>query len=200
MTEKQTVMEDSPEAASIQTVTGWVSRTGRFWGNDERMARFDGSTHRRCECGAVIEQRSYCRACHDRKQVERWQAMPEVEWDGTAMLYSQVADHYFRDEQELADYCADSEDPCTPDDLRLIICTPNYLREVDLCEDNGEEMPEDGDESCFTTAVQVALEMLNKAIRESRTPEQAISWSPGKTKPKAGSIDITDELEALVSE
>ena len=61
-------------------------------------------------------------------------------------------------------------------------------------------MPEDGDESCFTTDVQVALEALNKAIRESRTPEQAISWSPGKTKPKTGSIDITDELEALVSE
>ena len=47
---------------------------------------------------------------------------------------------------------------------------------------------------------QEALEVLNKAIRESRTPEQAISWSPGKTKPKAGSIDITDDLSALVSE
>ena len=47
MAEKQIIMEDSPEAASIQTVTGWVSRTGRFWGNDERMARFDGSTHNR---------------------------------------------------------------------------------------------------------------------------------------------------------
>ena len=29
---------DSSEAASIQTVTGWVSRSGRFWGNDEHMA------------------------------------------------------------------------------------------------------------------------------------------------------------------
>ena len=200
MTEKQTVMEDSPEAASIQTVTGWVSRTGRFWGNDERMARFDGSTHKRCECGAVIEQRSYCRTCSDRKEIERWNAMPEVEWDGSAYLYSQVADQYFRDEQEIADYCADSEEPCTPDDLRLVICTPNYPSEVDLCEQNSDVIPEDGDESCFSTDVQVALEALNKAIRESRTPEQAISWSPGKTKPKTGSIDITDDLSALVSE
>lgn len=31
---------DSSEAASIQTVTGWVSRSGRFWGNDEQMERF----------------------------------------------------------------------------------------------------------------------------------------------------------------
>ena len=188
MTEKLVIMEDSPEAASIKTVTGWVSRTGHFWGNDERMARYDGSTHKRCECGEIIEQRSYCRKCSDRKEVERWQAMPEVEWDGAAYLYSQTADQYFRDEQEIADYCADADEPCTPDDLHLVICTPNYLREVDLCEDNSEEMPEDGDESYFTAEVQEALEALNKAIRESRTPAQAISWSPGKTKPKAGSI------------
>ena len=37
MAEKPIIMEDSPEAASIKTVTGWVSRTGRFWGNDERL-------------------------------------------------------------------------------------------------------------------------------------------------------------------
>ena len=47
MAEKPIIMEDSPEAASIKTVTGWVSRTGRFCGDDERMARFDGSTHNR---------------------------------------------------------------------------------------------------------------------------------------------------------
>lgn len=198
MTEKLVIMEDSPEAASIKTVTGWVSRTGHFWGDDERMARYDGSTHKRCECGEIIEQRSYCRKCSDRKEVERWQAMPEAEWNGSDYLYSQTADQYFRDEQEIADYCADCDEPCTPDDLRLVICTPNYLREVDLCEYNSEEMPEDGDESCFTEDVQEALEALNKAIRESRTPAQAISWSPGKTKPKAGSIDISEELAALV--
>ena len=30
---------DSAEAASIQTVTGWVSRSRRFWGDDEHMAQ-----------------------------------------------------------------------------------------------------------------------------------------------------------------
>lgn len=86
MTDKKIIMEDSPEAASIKTVTGWVSSTGRFWGDDERMARFDGSTHKRCDCGAVIAHRSYCRACSDRKEAEKWEAMPEAEWDGVAML------------------------------------------------------------------------------------------------------------------
>ena len=191
MSEEKIILEDSPEAASIQTVTGWVSRTGIFWGKNEAMARFEGSTHKRCACGAIVPRRSYCAHCSEKREIERWRAMPEVEWDGEAMLYSQAADLYFSDLQEIEDHCADSDEPCTPDDLRLIICAPNYLREVDLCEDNSEALPEDGDESCFPVAVQEALEALNKAICESRTPAQAISWSPGNKRPTAGSIDVS---------
>ena len=43
MTE-QIIAYDSAEAASIQTVSGWVSRAGRFFGNDEHMARHDVTT------------------------------------------------------------------------------------------------------------------------------------------------------------
>jgi hypothetical protein len=43
------VMMDSDEAASIQTVTGWVDRHGRFWGKDEHQARWCGATHRKCK-------------------------------------------------------------------------------------------------------------------------------------------------------
>jgi len=46
---------DSAEAASIQTVTGWVSRSGRFWGNDEHMARYDGCTHRKCDARLTLK-------------------------------------------------------------------------------------------------------------------------------------------------
>ena len=43
------VMMDSDKAASIQTVTGWVDRQGRFWGKDEHQARWCGATHRKCK-------------------------------------------------------------------------------------------------------------------------------------------------------
>jgi hypothetical protein len=49
MPEEKVVMYESSEAASIQTVTGWVGADGRFWGNDEHMARYCGATHRHCE-------------------------------------------------------------------------------------------------------------------------------------------------------
>lgn len=51
MTDKKRILYDSPEAASVQTVTGWVSSRGMFCGNDEHMARHHGSTHRVCEKG-----------------------------------------------------------------------------------------------------------------------------------------------------
>jgi hypothetical protein len=37
MKTEKIVMMDSDEAASIQTVTGWVDRQGRFWGGDEHQ-------------------------------------------------------------------------------------------------------------------------------------------------------------------
>ncbi|HAT6800607.1 TPA: hypothetical protein JAN03_00980 [Citrobacter freundii] len=49
MKTEKIVMMDSDEAASIQTVTGWVDRHGRFWGGDEHQARWCGATHRKCK-------------------------------------------------------------------------------------------------------------------------------------------------------
>ena len=49
MADKSVIMYDSPEAASIKTITGWVSSAGRFWGDNEHMARYDGSTHMKCK-------------------------------------------------------------------------------------------------------------------------------------------------------
>ena len=35
--QKQIIMFDSPEAASLQTLTGWVTADGRFYGQDETL-------------------------------------------------------------------------------------------------------------------------------------------------------------------
>ncbi len=52
MSTEQIVLNTSDEAASIKTVTGWIDRYGRFWGDYERIARYSGCTHVACsECG-----------------------------------------------------------------------------------------------------------------------------------------------------
>jgi len=68
------IMFDSNEAANFQTgLSGWVSRQGHYWGNDERAARYDGCTHTHCEdCREPVDRgRLICLPCHEIRQIKR---------------------------------------------------------------------------------------------------------------------------------
>lgn len=169
---EQIVMNSSDEAAELKTVTGWVSRLGHFYGNDERLARWDGCTHVACNvCGAAVEKsRTMCRACCTAKEIERYNALPKVEWDGETPLYSEVSDEYFFDRQALDDKLYD--DGVTAESLRLVICTPNYPREIDY-DHWYDDLPEEGD---LPDDIAGAVAALNEVIKKSAP----LSWSPGK--------------------
>lgn len=124
------ILDTSNEAASNQKITGWVCRTGHFWGCDERMARYSGATHLTCNCGQVYPKSSYCEPCHEQKRHERYLALPKATWDGVAMLYSDKYDAYFNDTEEVEQFCRTRKIKLT--DLDLIICQPNYARPIDL--------------------------------------------------------------------
>ena len=50
ITKQVIIMEESPEAAEYRTdISGWVSCNGNYYGKDERMARYDGATHKEWE-------------------------------------------------------------------------------------------------------------------------------------------------------
>lgn len=76
------VMMDSDEAASIRTLTGWVDRQGRFWGNDEYQARWCGATHRKCknkpEEHPIHSTHGYCEECHRESRQAKFAEM-EIE-------------------------------------------------------------------------------------------------------------------------
>ena len=130
MSEPEVIMMDSDEAASLQQVTGWVSRQGRFFGKEERTARWDGCTHRACEdCGAVIEK-GYCTcsSCRSKKDLAYYLARPRKPWDGKTMLYSLAADKYYHSLEEAED---DLEEHDSLEDLRLVICEPIYLHPLE---------------------------------------------------------------------
>lgn len=182
MNETKIVLYDSDEAASFRTnISGWVSRQGRFYGEQyqaEHLARRDGCTHIKCDCGELIEKRWIrCKACRDAKALKSYNNAPEKEWDGKAMLYSPVTDTYYSspDEPWEDDEFDENANPM------LYICEPNTLCTVD--ESNlgiDDILPEDASyEDCVPEDVKEAIDNLNKAIREN---QQAISWSPGKYK------------------
>ena len=171
--QNKVIMFDSEEAAQHQTgLTGWVSRQGHYWGNDERAARYDGCTHTRCEdCREPVDRgRLICPQCHEIRQIKRYTAIPKEEWNEVGMLYSDAYDKYFSSWEEIEGYCEDEE--ISIDKLRLIICEPQYLPLIS--DDYGcDELAEDGE---LPDSVIQAIEDFNKAIKVVG----AVSWMPGK--------------------
>lgn len=172
-TDTKVVLFDSNEAAHFQTgLSGWVSRHGHYWGNDERAARYDGCTHTHCEdCGEPVDRgRLICPQCHENRQIMRYTAMPKEKWNEEGMLYSDAIDKYFSSWGEIKDYREDNG--IGINQLRLIICEPNCLPLIS--DDYGcDELAEDGE---LPDSVEQAIEDFNKVIKAAGP----VSWEPGK--------------------
>jgi len=180
MREETVVMYDSPEAATFVTgISGWKSRDGFFWGKDEHMARYSGSTHKKCdECGRVYSKHSYCDFCHEKKETEKYYALPVVEWDEETPIYDDSSDEYYFDKESLMEDMywkleEANKQGCEPE-IRLLLCDPVHLHllESDIWED---ELPEDGE---LSGEVSDALDALNAVIK-AQPPS---SWYPGKKR------------------
>lgn len=175
MKEETTVHYDSPEAASVQTVTGWVSRGGRFWGDNEHMARWDGCTHVVCEGCSSPSKKPYthCEACRRKKEAERFAAFPHKPWDGSTPVSTQFGDDIFWDMGDLMDYCDDNGIRSEEDlkSLRLVHCSPETLRPVDESYWT-DELPEDIND--LPDEVYEALDALNEACKNAGT----VMWFP----------------------
>lgn len=170
--DQKIVMRDSDEAAKQVTVTGWVSRNSRFYGEFEDLARYDGCTHVKCSrCDKPCEKGwTACSDCRDIKDREKYDAMPKARWDGVQMI--SAGDDYYYDLESFLEHCED--EGVEPADLLPLLCEPNYAREVEpdfWC----DELAEDGE---LPAELEAALEALNTVIRQHRF---VLSWSPGKT-------------------
>lgn len=174
--EKQNILRDSPEAASIQTVTGWVSSTGRFYGADEHLARYDGATHTKCEKNPehpIYKINGYCESCWAEKQQALYEAMPAEPYNGDACAVFNT-DQYFWEENEILEYCVDRG--INPADLQLVHCVPTYARQIDGKDYFSDDLPEDGE---LPQVLHDAFAALNKIIGHKK---HVLSWSQGKTK------------------
>lgn len=168
---KPVVLPSDANAATYRTdIKGWVSRHGRFYGNDERTARYDGSTHGVCSCGAVTKKsRLFCPSCEDKRDLERWLALPVVEWDGMTPLCED--DTYFFSYDDVISHC--DSNLVNPSDLRLVLCKPNYAAHLDASYWEGD-LAEDRD---VPEWLEKAIEAFNEVIAAQREP---LSWSAGK--------------------
>lgn len=167
------VMYDSPEAAYRKTVTGWVSRHGQFWGDNEHMARYNGCTHTKCNCGNKTKRgRSKCPVCEVFAKNKRYHNLPFKEWDHKTPLALYNDDVFFFDEDAIIDYLDEYE--LNPEDLQLVYCRPEYLSEIDG-DYWTDSLPEDGD---FTKEFKDKLNEFNRFINK----QGPVSWFHDKYK------------------
>lgn len=179
MKEQKIIMRESPEAASIQTVTGWMSSNGHFYGNDESTARYDGCTHQLCHgCGEVIAKSNYFCKCSDKRSQEKFDAMSEEPWDGESPIYSDWLDKYIFD-GDIESLLDDQAEGTAMEDLRLIHCVPVYLHQIDTDVWEDELRTED-DSAEVPSAVDEALEKLNEAIKNAGP----VAWQAGNKRVK----------------
>jgi hypothetical protein len=121
MTDK-IILIDSDEAATYMTnIKGWVSSLGNYFGGNERIARYDGCTHKYCEiCGSVINKNglTICNACRHEKSVNRYNDMPKMEWSEDSPLYSDAFDVFLFDKDSVYDFIDYHPIEIAPEDMR----------------------------------------------------------------------------------
>ncbi len=171
--DEKPILNTDPDAAQLRTVTGWVSRQGHFYGDNERTARWDGCTHIVCDCG-VATPKGYtkCESCRRKADDARYQAFPLVDWDGN-MFCTFDDDRFFSDEDDFLDYCA--RDDIDPADVQLVACESQGLSEVEP-DYWSDQLPEDGE---LPGALQDALDVFNAAVRE-QNKKPSIWWAVDK--------------------
>ena len=166
------VLFSSDEAAEFKTVTGWVSRNGKFFGDHEESARYDGCTHRKCnECGGYANKWHFkCKTCRDKEKDESYFNLPYEKWDRISPLFLWNSEDVFFDMDELEDFL--HENNLQLSELKLMTSTPNYMPTVDL-DHFGDMLPEDGD---YPEELVKRLDEFNKFIQNHKP----ISWSMSK--------------------
>ncbi len=168
--DEKPVLNTDPDAAQRRTVTGWVSRQGHFYGDNEQLARWDGCTHIVCACGtATPKGYTKCEACRTKAADARYLAMPLVEWDNR-MFCIFDDDRFFGSEEEFVEWCEDEElDPAA---VQLVACESRGLNEVDP-DYWSDELPEDGE---LPGALQDALDVFNAAVRK-QNKKPSVWWA-----------------------
>lgn len=175
MADEEMILDTDDRAAKRMTITGWVSRDGRFYGDDERIARYAGCTHRACEDCGQPARKSWlvCDSCRSKREWARWREYPEKPWDGLGALFADAFDEYFFDLDCLYEFCYDNE--VTPDELRLVHCQGQYAPLLDenyLC----DVLPED--EYDIPRELADAMEAFNAVARKAGP----LSYYPAKVR------------------
>lgn len=184
---KEIVLDTDEGLVEYRTdIKGWVGKNGRFYGENKNMGISDNSTHKTCSEGHVYGKSWIsCPKCSEDGGLKRYLDLPVIEWDEETPIMSYDNDTFFKDIEEVIEYLENDED-ITLEDLRLVICTPNHLNEVNS-EFWSDIIPEEHD------LKDIVSEEFNKKLAELNEiidKHGPISWGAGYKR-----VDLRKNIE-----
>ena len=166
------ILPNDPEAAELVTIKMWKTSKGQYFhGNNEDLARWNGSTHDTCKCGKVFEKGIYtiCPACILAGVKNRYEAFEKVEWYEKYPVTEFDGDKWFYSLDEVEDYCEENE--CEISSLMLVHSKPIELPTIDIDDFLSNVLPDEGEPPQDLID---AAELFNEAISNSGT----LSYTP----------------------
>lgn len=184
MKDKEIILNTDESIVEYKTVTGWVGKDGRFYGEDKQQAIYGNSTHKKCDKGHIYSKSWIsCPDCRNEELPEKYLRLEYQEWDAETPLAIYDTDTYFFDIESIQDYAEENE--IDIEDLQLVICVPAYLNQVD--ESYWEEvLPEDWTVGDVCKDVEQKLKELNEVISKARVS----SWWAGKKRTTIKNTDL----------
>jgi hypothetical protein len=177
------ILPEYEESARMVTVSLWESRNGNLYNVDnEKIARWDGATHVKCnECGVPTEKAyTLCQECRKKHRTETYMKIPFEEWDGVTPLIEFDGEEYFFNVDDIESYCCDNN--IHPSKLQLIVCEKVEPRYLDIDFFDGQ-IPDN------------SLPELDNLIDEFNEKLKTVFpelWEPGE---KRTSVKIEIEIE-----
>lgn len=172
---RQNGRDDTPlrweKAAKRVTVKGWACRRcGRFFGNDERAARYCCHTDAPCEsCGGRKSRHEVkCSSCWAKELDARYVGLAQRATDWKSPLVGYEGDTYFFDLDELLEHAA--QHGMKPSEMHLVHARPNSGRTFSLNEFLCDDLPEDGEVSGPDAA------SVEKAVNDYINSLGVLSW------------------------
>lgn len=183
------------DAAEMRTgISGWCCKTcGRFWGDDEHMARLCHATVRPCRtCDAGTCARGWvtCEACRssEAEAEARWRALEVVDWDGETPLCEWDGDRYYFDAGSIADAIGERlRGGGKIEDFRLVTCRPARPPSFDvaLADFLSGWLPEDFGPGCDFAAI-------DKAVNDRIAARGVPAWEPTGEAVRVSSLPLPE--------
>ena len=162
-------------------IKGWVCQgCSRYWGKNERMARYCCTNRNLCECGDLTDRNyTHCNSCREKLRLEREQKRVELATKMTVKEASELAgvfidpDHYgFDGVFELVEQVYDVPEPEIPFPIYVWATKPQSFQlsldhAIECACDNHHE----GMMDCLsgTDELQAAVDLFNEANKDQRS-------------------------------